>query len=149
MKLKISEKRWKDFLSNLRLGLTILDSAILIGSSADVIYDKKRRDPKFAQDMEEAILSSKKQSLRVVHTAGKQQWQASAWYLERKFAQEYSLRNKVEVTGVDGNPLQHQAIQFGNLSSKDLIELSRLLSEHERKRDTGESATQDGAQVPG
>ncbi len=33
-------------------------------------------------------------------------WTASAWLLERRFPERWSLRNRLQVTGADGEPVQ-------------------------------------------
>lgn len=34
------------------------------------------------------------------------QWQAGAWLLERKFPDRYGMRNRTEITGANGGPIQ-------------------------------------------
>lgn len=45
-------------------------------------------------------------------------WTAAAWLLERRFPQRWSLRNRVELAGADGEPVQ-VVVKFAQKKAKD------------------------------
>lgn len=95
-------------------GATDKDACILCGISRAIFYrwlsygKEEQETPEnaqyraFVQAMEEAEVYFKREHLHRIAKASKEkaagQWQASAWLLERKFPQEFSLAQRVAVT---------------------------------------------------
>ncbi len=99
-----------DLIKKLALGHTDKDACALVGVGVSTFYEwtngsgegKKRREPdlEFAEEVKKARISSKDLHLANIRRVAikKGQWFASAWFLERRFPEEYALRIKTENT---------------------------------------------------
>lgn len=58
------------------------------------VYRRRDKDPKFAADMDAAMLVTKARAVRLVRKAMASQWQAGAWWLERKSPDEFSIKSQ-------------------------------------------------------
>lgn len=59
-----------------------------------------------------ALIESELVALGRIRKAAERNWQAAAWYLERRKPHEWG-RRRVEVTGADGKPVeQHAAVRI-------------------------------------
>lgn len=90
------------------------------GISRDTFYTwlKAARNPKgkpiykkFRQALKEAEGRAEANSVMRIRKAGQKQWQANAWYLERK-ARERWGRSAADITGGEGVPSSSFVIQF-------------------------------------
>lgn len=145
--IMIPDSRWREFLKNLRLGLTQEDSCILSRISDSTVRRMVEISEAFRGARDEAMLHGKQQSLRVIHRAQISDWKAGGWYLERKYAKEFGSKNHLELTGEDGKPIKTQDVNFGDMTAKDLMKISELLT-NEPKRDTTESRPTQEPKTP-
>ncbi len=67
---------------------------------------KEKVFAEFSEACEKASANSELGDLAVIARASSKQWQAAAWRLERKYPERYALRNRHEITGSNGGPLQ-------------------------------------------
>lgn len=58
----------------------------------------------------QAEAEAEAKALDIVITSAFTSWQAAAWYLERKYPDRWSLRNRIEVSGPQGGPVILQDI---------------------------------------
>lgn len=86
----------------LRAGNSQKDSALLAGISEDTFYEWMKKS-EFSEPIKKAEKECKARNIAIIQKAAEKSWQAAAWYLERKFKDEFSLRN--ELTGKDGKDL--------------------------------------------
>lgn len=93
----IKKEQFLNFVEHLEKGLSPTDAAAASGFSKKT-YDKwkEKKDPRFAQ-CEKAILKTKIKCIDAIFASG--QWTSFAWWLERKFSDEYALKNKTELSG--------------------------------------------------
>jgi hypothetical protein len=82
------------------------------GIAKGTIFEWQKKHPKFYEAVEKAITEFKLMNLKVIQQAAKPKtfggggsWQASAWMLERKFQNEYYVRQRLE-HGFDERMLQ-------------------------------------------
>ncbi len=68
----------------------------------------------FAQRVKQAEAAAALKAFGTVRTAMDKNWQAAAWYLERKNPQEWGNRQRHEHTGKDGGPIRTQ-LRIGEL----------------------------------
>jgi hypothetical protein len=108
-----------------RAGNYIETAAALAGINKDTLYDWLKRGAReatridaghepdageapyvqFSDAVKKALAESESADLRRIERAGADQWQAAAWRLERRFPDRWG-RQRVEVTGKDGGPLE-------------------------------------------
>lgn len=99
----------------LKQGLSKDDAAVMVGIHRATLYDWQKKHPDFLDAVEKAITEFKLANLKVIQQAAKPKtfggggsWQASAWMLERKFQNEYYVRQRLE-HGFDERMLQEIA----------------------------------------
>lgn len=56
--------------------------------------------------LEQALAQAEVRDLAIIGKAAETQWQAAAWRLERKSPDRFGRRQRVEMTGADGGPLE-------------------------------------------
>lgn len=64
----------------------------------------KRR---FSDAVQKALAEAEIRASAQIQLHGKKEWQAYAWYLERRYPDRWG-RRRLEVTGPDGGAVQHQ-----------------------------------------
>lgn len=72
-------------------------------------------------------------NVQQIQKASEDNWQASAWYLERKFPERWGKKDKysLEHTGKDGDPIEtshKQEIDLSNLTDKELEQLEHIIT---------------------
>lgn len=72
----------------------------------------------FAAAIKQAEASACLKALGTIRNAMEQEWQAAAWFLERKRPKEWAKRERHELTGKDGGPIRTQ-VRLGELSPHD------------------------------
>jgi hypothetical protein len=60
--------------------------------------------------VEKARARAEMQSVALIRKAAEKNWQAAAWYLERRNYQEWGRKDKVEVSGPQGGPIPIAAV---------------------------------------
>lgn len=97
-----------EFFENLRLGMPLRHAAQAVLVTEQAIYYKMNRSPEFKAKVEAAQTHAVKASLAVVRQAAlgrkagdgvdemKPQWQAAAWFLERRHRDDFALKTFVE-----------------------------------------------------
>ncbi len=107
-KSKATQKTIDVILSAIADGLTQRDASILAGISEDTLSLWKK-DSDFSEQMRQKQIEFKLGHIRVIKKASEKSWQASAWLLERKFKEEFSLKTKMDVEVNEGlNKLTEQ-----------------------------------------
>ena len=59
----------------------------------------------FRESITRARALAEMDALTLVRQAGRTDWRAAAWFLERSFPQDYGRHQKLEHTGEDGGPI--------------------------------------------
>lgn len=77
----------------LRAGNNQEDSAILAGIAECTFYAWMKK-PKFSEAIKKALVECKAKNIDIIQKAAQKTWQASAWWLERKYNEEFALRQK-------------------------------------------------------
>jgi hypothetical protein len=113
---KYNEERHRKIVETLRGGNTRRASAWAGGIDVDTFLQWLRRFPNFAEDVKAAEADAELAMVERVRTAANDQWQAAAWWLERKMKRDWS--NRQEITGEDGAPVRI-AVRFADEDGKD------------------------------
>ena len=87
-------------------GATQRDAALMSDITEETFYTWLKEHPEFSESVKKAHAKYKEQLVSRVKKASDKSWQAAAWILERRYKEDYALRQ--EITGKDGEPLPSQ-----------------------------------------
>lgn len=118
---KYSPEMVQEICKYLRAGNSQKDSALLAGLAVSTFYDWQREkesdgkpNPSYKVDFVEALkkaeVECKARNIAIIQQAGVKQWQAAAWWLERKYNNEFALKNIFEHGNKDDKPLMIRII---------------------------------------
>lgn len=113
---KYNQDRHDRIIAALRGGNTRRASAWAGGIDQDTFNRWLGRFAEFADAVKEAEADAELAMVERVRTAANEQWQAAAWWLERKMKRDWS--NRQEITGEDGAPVRI-AVRFADEDGKD------------------------------
>ena len=107
-------------LASLRAGATLKMAALAAGIDRVTLWrwikrGKKAKSGKYRAFLRELIQASAMGGVRnvtCISRAAARDWRAAAWMLERRYPRDYGKREKVELTGKDGKPIQTQDVTF-------------------------------------
>jgi hypothetical protein len=112
-KTKLTKALMQMFMDNLEIGMSRTDCCQIIDISYQTfskwmgITDnpkyKHLKKPDFEKDVFAAEMRCKKRCIQIIQKAAIETWTAAAWWLERKYRDEFALRH--ELTGPKGIPL--------------------------------------------
>lgn len=109
-KMKYCKELTKEICGYLEEGMSQRD-ACEMANVADSTFHEWLKRPEFSEAIKKAILVDKKIHQGNIKRAAQTQWQASAWWLERKFRDEFKPPTlKQEVTGENGAPLSYSIV---------------------------------------
>jgi hypothetical protein len=118
----------EDICKLVRVGNSHKDAAALCDIGEDTFYDWRKKHPQFAESLKKAELQCKQRSITIVQRAmtGRDadpkknlaainpNWNAAAWWLERRYASEYAERR--EISGPGGVPITTRELSVPNLA---------------------------------
>ena len=90
-------------LDHLRLGAPIVLSTAACGISADSFANWRRESPELQAEVEKAISQGAVAKLRKIEALGKENFQAMAWLLERRFPEHFSRPEVHFSIGIQNN----------------------------------------------
>lgn len=112
-------ERIKVILSTIKIGGTESDACARAGIDQDTLARWKKNNADFAESIEKARIDGKLARVnRIRHAGVKGQWQADAWYLERRWPEEYAQQLIVKVTAEQRDILK----KFGYSSPSQAFE---------------------------
>lgn len=88
-----------ELIDALEIGMLDVDACTLAGVSRDFFYDWIKDDAEFDDAVKKARLCAKRRALKTIKTAGLSYWQAAAWFLERRYKDEFAQRQNVNHDG--------------------------------------------------
>src|SRR3990167_4887970 len=114
--VKYSKEIVDELCKYVRAGNTHLDSAILSGISEETFYKWKREKTKdgspnpdyhiqFSEALKKAEQECKARNIAIIQRAADKSWQAAAWYLERRYHDQYALKTVMEHSSDPEKPL--------------------------------------------
>jgi len=108
---KYTLERALDFCDYVRAGNSIKDTCRLMGMPyKSYIVWCKRNPTTFVRMVEQAEAECKGKNIAIVQAAGERNWQASAWYLERKYADEFALQTRGAKEDKSGDKIAVQLV---------------------------------------
>lgn len=111
-------------------GMNREDSCDMAGINQDTFYDwmKDKRKPEFSEAIKRAEMVCKQRNIERIQDASKKNWQAAAWWLERKYPQEFAIRQKLEHSGPNGGAIPVKSdLDLSRLNEKQLMRLADVL----------------------
>ncbi len=102
--MKYSSEKVEEISKHLETGLRREDAWEMAGISEATFYEWLKKS-EFSESIKKAELKNKQRNIVIIQNAAKQTWQASAWWLERRFPEEFALKHRLEHTGKNGGPI--------------------------------------------
>lgn len=126
-KPRLTPETKKRCLEFIRAGLPKKESANAAGMSEATFYRYVEADESFKSDVEKAFAECAAAKVLRVRKAEEDTWTAAAWWLERRMRKDFGRVERVENTGKDGGPIQHEiTVDLKALPTHDLKELRRI-----------------------
>jgi hypothetical protein len=95
----IDEIKMKEILAFVQAGGSRTKAADYVGVSTTTIADEAARNPEFASSLKKAEADSYQGRVERIAAAGKKgAWQADAWFLERRYPDEFGKRVEIKQT---------------------------------------------------
>jgi hypothetical protein len=102
--VKYSSAKTKEICQYLEEGLSREDAWTLAGIVKSTFYEWMEKSD-FSDSIKKAELKGKREHILNIKKAGEQHWTASAWFLERRYYEEFGNKSKLEHIGKDGGPI--------------------------------------------
>lgn len=115
--MKYSDELTVEICKYLQAGNNIEDSCALANISKETYYTWKKTHSDFSDAIKKAELRCKARNIAIIQKAAEESWQASAWWLERKYKDEFALKNITEHQGASGQPLSIKVVLYGQTDS--------------------------------
>ena len=104
--MKYGKEITDEIANHIKLGMGRVDACRL----ANIHYDTFTvwmEKPEFSESIKRAESEFKQRNVAIIQRAAIKSWQAAAWLLERKFFDEFGIKNNVQgVIKVDSTPLE-------------------------------------------
>lgn len=117
-----TEEKKKKIIASILLGLSPLKSAIMAGVTSYTFGQWKSRalagDNAFVDfffEIDRAMVQWEAIHLKRIHDAGKDDWRASTWSLERILPQDYMPGSRIELTGAGGGPIEVRKVAISDI----------------------------------
>lgn len=115
-KLRLNDQLIKEIAQYVRDGSFYKDAAVLAGVTEHTFHDWKKKGFIDLEENKQTIYSQFVQSLRQAEAEAKAEaikyiqksddWKARAWYLERKYNDEFGNKQKIEHSGDEEKPIR-------------------------------------------
>ncbi len=111
---KLVPERVERLLEAIRVGNYINTAVVYAGITEATFYrwleigeaNKEGKYREFLESVKKAEADAEARQVALISKAANETWQAAAWLLERKHPARWGQRNKTEVTGKEGGPIQ-------------------------------------------
>lgn len=128
--MKLTPERHERIVGIIRVGLTVERACAMAGIAKPSFYDWLRRGARareqpeeqrsaedaaclaFLDAIEQAEAQAELRSVVRIGRAAESQWQADAWFLERRFPDRWGRRERHELSGPGGGPIAVAAIEL-------------------------------------
>lgn len=128
-KPKLNAQTQEKICQAIRGGNYAVVAARYAGISTKTYYawlERGEREPnsiygEFLHAIKDAESTAEVQAVAEVRLAGRESWQASMTWLERKFPDRWGRREKVEHSGPNDGPIQHEISSFQEAAGKIFV----------------------------
>lgn len=142
---KVTGETTDKLLNGLKLGMTRRAASAHAGIHHSTFYRMIADDATLATEVEKAEAHAEGTYTAIVAEAAGKNWTAAAWWLERRRPADYAKREKVEMTGEDGGPIDHRNVSA--LTDHERTALSEAIRHHLRDQGRPTEAARD-AEAP-
>lgn len=113
---------------NLAAGMSRQDTWEIVGITESTFYEWMKR-PEFSEAVKKGEFACKQRNIVRIQNASKKSWVAAAWWLERKFPEEFAQRVKQETTVRGGLAVRmSKKLDLSRLSDGDLKALAKRVA---------------------
>jgi hypothetical protein len=111
---KLTPEVQQRIVDSLRMGNYIETASAYAGITKSTLYEwmkrgareKRGKYKEFSNAVEKAMAEAEMWDVALIAQAAKENWQAAAWRLERKYPARWGRKTQHEVTGKDGKPVE-------------------------------------------
>jgi len=97
--MKYNKKIVEEIVSYIKAGVPNKHAALAVGIGEETFYGWMREKAEFSESIKKAQSLAVARNVVTVQKAAKKNWQAAAWWLERRYPEEFALRQKMELEG--------------------------------------------------
>lgn len=94
---KMTDEVVAKIIEALRAGNYLETAARVAGITYETLNEWRKQFPEFSEAVEKARAEAEARNVAVVQLAGRSQWQAAAWWLERSFPARFGRRDRMDV----------------------------------------------------
>lgn len=159
---KLTKQLQEEMVKHVRSGNYVETVCAYVGIYKDTFYNWMRRGAKekervmknpkarirkdeqkyveFSDAIKEAEASAEMRDVTLIAKAAEDQWQASAWRLERKFPQRWGRKEQLEHSGKDGGPIETEnteKLDLSSLTDEELDEFEKIVNKASGNGDNG------------
>lgn len=117
---KYSDEKAAAICKDIERGNTIRVSGLVNDVPYSTLKDWRNRYPSFSSAVEKAEAKAEQLHVGAIVAEGVSgNWQASAWWLERRRHDDWRKVERQEITGADGGPLVIERVEFRGDEHRD------------------------------
>lgn len=124
--MKYGKDKTKEICDFIKGGLGRVDACNLASISYETFSRWMEEKDEFSEAIKTAESGFKRFNLAIIQKASLRHWPAAAWLLERKFQDEFAMKQKLEHTGKPGAPVEIVAATRSKLKGMTPEELRKL-----------------------
>lgn len=99
--MKYGKEMTQDICTFIKDGLGRVDACTMAGIHYDTFREWMKK-PEFSEAIKQAEIGFKHTNLRIIQKASNRSWQAAAWLMERKFQDEFAVKQRLQLEEKDG-----------------------------------------------
>lgn len=97
--MKYNEATTKVIYDSIEQGSSQADAAIMAGIDQTTLSRWKKKYAEFAKTLRQKEIACKTRNINIIQNAANDNWTAAAWWLERKYDDEFAKKEKREYEG--------------------------------------------------
>lgn len=118
--MKRTEKKVAELVAAVETGVSIESACAMVGIHRSTWYEWRER-PEIEARLDRALAVAESRLLDSIREAGRDDWRASAWILERRYPETWSKRSEVQAAGsVEVVVRRGEKVDFNSLSDSEL-----------------------------
>lgn len=109
---KYDKETAEQLIEVVRAGNYISVACGAVGIAKSTLYEWIKTKPEFSNAIKKARHEAQARNVAIIAKAATKQWQAAAWYLERKHPEKWAHKQKIEHSGSIANPITDLVKKF-------------------------------------